>query len=202
MNLLPGSAGEVRALAARFPSATVLTGSEARAGRLRDLASHDALARYGLVHIAAHTEIDPARVLESAFVLAPDTVGGHAGSRLAAREIVERWRLDADLVCLAACQTTVGLRSQSEGLMGLQMAFLAAGARALLVTLWPVDDEATARLMHEFYSRLTDPARPMSAVDALREAEHALRTWQAPDGSRPYAHPVYWGGFVLIGDAG
>ncbi|HET7224908.1 MAG TPA: CHAT domain-containing tetratricopeptide repeat protein, partial [Candidatus Eisenbacteria bacterium] len=197
---LPGSAAEIRDLATRFPSATTLTGDRASAASLRALSQSGALARYRVVHIAAHAAIEPERVMESALVLAPDAPGAATSSRLTAREIASTWRLDADLVSLAACRGIEGVGSATEGFMGLNQAFLAAGARSLLVAIWPVDDDATALLMRAFYARLADPTRPMDAAQALSEAADTLREWRAPDGSHPYAHPAYWSGFVLVGD--
>jgi len=197
---LTGSGDEIRSLAARLPAARTLTGAAASAGALRDLAAHGGLARYRLLHIAAHTVFDPRRVMDAAFVLAPDSAGT-AASRITAREIRDDWKLDADVVSLAACRTVSGVSSLSEGTLGLRQAFLAAGARALLVTLWPVDDRATEKVMDAFYSRLTDPAHPVHAAEALREAQAELRGFRAADGSHPYAHPAYWGAFALIGDA-
>jgi len=197
---LTGSGDEIRALAGRLPAARSLTGAAATAGALRAMAARGALAHYRLLHIAAHTSFDARRVFESAFVLAPDSAGGPS-SRITAREIRDDWKLDADVVCLAACRTIAGMSSPSEGTMGLQQAFLAAGARALLVTLWPVDDRATEKVMDAFYARLTDTEHPVPAAEALREAQAELRDWRAADGTHPYAHPAYWGAFALIGDA-
>jgi tetratricopeptide (TPR) repeat protein len=197
---LPGAGREMRSLVARFPAATVLTGPDASAARVRALAASGALGRYRLIHFAAHTAIDPARVLDAALVLAPNTPGGRSSSRLLAREVAAGWTLDADLVCLAACRSLRGAGSASDGDLGLQEAFLAAGARALLVTLWPVDDRATELLMEDFYARLTDPAKPAGRGDALRGAQETLRLWRDADGSRPYAHPAYWAAFALVGD--
>jgi tetratricopeptide (TPR) repeat protein len=199
---LPGAGREMRALAARFPLATLLTGHDASAARVRALAASGALGRYRLIHFAAHTAIDPTRVLDAALVLAPDTPGGRSSSRLLAREVAAGWKLDADLVCLAACRSLRGAGSASDGDLGLQEAFLAAGARALLVTLWPVDDRATELLMEDFYARLTDPAKPVGRAEALREAQETLRLWRNADGARPYAHPAYWAAFALVGDPG
>ena len=199
---LTGAAEEIRELATRMPSATVLTGVDARAGRLRQLAASGAIGHYGVVHIAAHTEVNPTRALESSLVLAPDPPGGPESSRLVAREIADDWKLDADLVCLAGCRSMQGLPSATEGFLGLQQAFFAAGARSLLITIWPVDDQATARLMTSFYAHLADRSHPVDRAEALREAQNELRTWRSPDGRHPYAHPAYWAGFALVGDPG
>ena len=87
----------------------------------------------------------------------------------------------------------------TDGAMGLAQAFLAAGARSVLSSLWPADDGATSRLMQRFYGNLAQGA---TRAEALREAKCWLRDWRAPDGSRPYAHPSYWAGFILLGDPG
>ena len=197
---LPSSGDEVRRLAALLPRATVLTGAAASARNLRELARHGVLRQYRLMHFATHTVANETRVLGSSMVLAPDAPGSPS-SRLGSREIMENWKLDADVVSLAGCHSIAGLGSESEGAMGLQQAFLIAGARSLLVTLWAVDDHATSLLMESFFGRLTDHIHPLDAATALRDAQLELREWRAPDGSRPYAHPVYWGAFALVGDA-
>src|SRR5262249_10960363 len=108
---LDGAAAEIQDIAHRSPGATTLTGPAARPTRLREWAASGELARFGVLHFATHAEVDPRRVLESALVLAPDTIGGSVSSRLMAREIAARWRLDADLVSLATCRSVQGLGS-------------------------------------------------------------------------------------------
>ena len=93
----------------------------------------------------------------------------------------------------------------SEGFIGFAHCFLQAGAHSLLLSLWDVDDTATALLMERFYrnlygGRADDPARSMSKSEALQEAKHWLRTFTDTDGRRPYGHPAYWSGFILVGD--
>jgi tetratricopeptide (TPR) repeat protein len=198
---LAGSRREIEAVRRAAPRATVLAGPQARADELRELARRGALGRYSLVHIATHTAFDEVRALESALVLAPDAAG-EADSRLTAREIAQGWRLDAELVCLSSCESAAGMRAASQGLLGMQQAILRAGARSVLVSAWPVDDQATALLMDEFYARLATAAGPGARSEALRAAQDAVRRWRRPDGAQPYAHPAYWAGFTLIGDPG
>ena len=197
---LTSSARELAAIAAVVPNAERLSGAAATSSRLRALARSGELGRYRLLHVSAHMVVDPRRVLDSALLLAPDETSGPLPSRLLAREVLG-WKLHADLVCLAGCGSAMGMSSASEGQLGLQTAFLSAGARALLVTLWPVDDHATALLMERFYRHLaTDAGRDRAR--ALREAQAELRAWTAPDGAHPYAHPAYWSAFALVGDPG
>ena len=86
--------------------------------------------------------------------------------------------------------------------MGLQQAFLAAGARSLLVSLWPVDDHATARLMESFYTHITDAGTDDDRAIALQQAQAELRAYRDAAGAHPYAHPAYWAAFALVGDPG
>jgi len=196
---LTGAADELSRLARLFPDATLLTGRNASARRLDAMARSGALDQYGVVHLAAHISLNPARVLESAFVLAPDLPGNLHGSRLTAAHIADRWHVHAGLVSLAGCRSAIGVLSASEGWLGMHSAFLAAGAPCLLVSLWQVDDEATRRLMIEFHTRLLAQTGPRDPAQALRAAQRAVREYRAPDGTMPFAHPVYWAGFAVVG---
>src|SRR6185436_21017373 len=101
-------------------------------------------------------------------------------------------RLPADLVVLSACQTGLGREVRGEGLIGLTRGLFSAGARQVLVSLWPVEDRATAELMRRFYAEMLSQGRPPAA--ALREAQTAM--WRDEGWRSPY----YWAGFILQGD--
>jgi CHAT domain-containing protein len=101
-------------------------------------------------------------------------------------------RLPAELVVLSACRTALGREMRGEGLVGLTHGFLRAGAERLVVSLWSVDDEATAELMGRFYRGMLREGLP--AGRALREAQLSLRReprWQAP---------YYWAAFTFQGE--
>jgi CHAT domain-containing protein len=101
--------------------------------------------------------------------------------------------LTADLVVLSACQTGLGNLKQAEGTVGLQRAFLAKGARSVLVSLWSVSDEATELLMRRFYTHwLRDPDVPNKA-EALRRAQRDVRAVPR------FREPRYWAAFQLVG---
>jgi len=96
-------------------------------------------------------------------------------------------------VVLSACQTAVGDLSEGDEFQGLTRAFLLSGARAVVASLWAVDDEATAVLMEYFY-RNRDAG--LSDALALTEAQRAVR--EDPD-HEEWASPYYWSAFVLTG---
>jgi CHAT domain-containing protein len=86
-------------------------------------------------------------------------------------EIVERVRLDADLVVLSACESGLGKELGGEGLIGLTRAFQYAGARSVMASLWNVNDQATAELMIRFYRHLR---AGKTKDEALRAAQREL----------------------------
>ena len=93
---------------------------------------------------------------------------------------------------LSACQTGLGKEVRGEGLMGLTRAFLYAGVPRVIVSLWSVDDRATAELMAAFYrSLLRDGKRPSEALLAAQLELRKHKQWQSP---------YYWAAFVQQGD--
>ena len=77
-----------------------------------------------------------------------------------------------ELVVLSACETGLGEAEDGQGVLGLQRAFQAAGARAVVASLWKVDDAATGVLMERFYTNLWDKKLPK--LEALRQAQLAV----------------------------
>jgi CHAT domain-containing protein/tetratricopeptide (TPR) repeat protein len=96
-----------------------------------------------------------------------------------------------DLVVLSACESGIGAAVPGDGIFGLRRAFVAAGARTVVMSLWKVPDAETKDLMRLFYERL---AAGRSKGDALREAKLEVR--------KAHPHPFFWGSFVCQGDAG
>jgi tetratricopeptide (TPR) repeat protein len=231
---LPGTRREVEAVARLFPSGTVTTimGEQARESVVQDLARSGKMKGFRYLHFASHGESDPRNAYRSALILAPDpdrsadSLALDTDGTITAEQIARTWDLDADLVVLSACETGLGLAAGGEGYLGFAQPLFAKGARSLVVSLWKVDDDATALLMTRFYGNLlgTRPGlkSPMSKAEALAEAKAWLRGAKAeevgqalaslPRGSivhrevvvsapaaRPYEDPRYWAGFILIG---
>ena len=212
---LPGTRAEIVSLANAMPDATVLLGTEASEERLFALNDAGILSRFRWIHLATHTLVDDENPSASALLLAQDNLShSHLqpaekerifDGRLSAREIVSEWHLNAELVCLSGCRTGLGRRTEGEGYVGLTHAFLRAGARSLLVSLWPVDDTATSLLMSRFFDNLTGrrdggTIAPLEKTAALGEAKRWLRDERSGEDERSYRHPCYWSGFVLMGE--
>jgi CHAT domain-containing protein len=97
---------------------------------------------------------------------------------------------------LSACDTAAGAQQSGEGLYGLQRALNAAGARSTLLSLWKVDDWATARFMQDYYRLLKQGKGRMEALLAVQEA---FRT--NPELER-WSDPHYWAAWQLVGETG
>jgi CHAT domain-containing protein/Tfp pilus assembly protein PilF len=185
LGALPYTAREVRAIARRVEGeADLLLDADAseaalKARRLRD---------FKVLHLATHALLDPEVPPRSAIVLAKGSED--EDGLLQSREI---YGLDlaADLVVLSACRTGAGRSSSAEGLESLAQAFLYAGARSVVGTLWEIQDEAAADAVERFYEALAE-GEPVGA--ALRHAQRSAL------GREPYATAARWAPFLVIGD--
>ena len=148
------------------------------------------LESYRYVHLATHAIVDADRPALSRLLFQPVEGSGRDGA-LTLGEIYNL-RLAADLVVLSACDTGGGRIARGEGIIGLTRGFLFAGARSLLVSLWPVSDDAAAALVVDFYGGLL---AGRTKARALREAK--LRAMAR---NPEYARPFYWSALVLVGE--
>jgi CHAT domain-containing protein len=186
VDALPGSAQEVAAIRARMSDVLVATGSDAS-----EVAFRRDAPQMRIVHLATFGVLNKQNPLFSFVEL--QRGGSHDGV-LEVNEIFGL-NLRADLVVLSACQTALGSGTQADvppgdDWVGLTRAFLHAGARQVLATLWPVDDWATAAFMERFYSELSRGISPARALTATQRAMSA---------SSAMADPFYWAGFLLVG---
>ena len=140
-----------------------------------------------LIHVAAHAEVDSLDPLYSRIYLAP--VSKEDGA-LEAHEIYRMGLNGPGLIALSACNTALGKVSTGDEIWGFTRSFLSAGAPALLVSLWPVADESTERLMTRFYEALGKS----DARLALRQAQLEVMR------ERRFSHPFFWAPFDLVGD--
>lgn len=184
---------------------------------VRDKATLDEVLRRlpgrRVLHFATHAVLDEKAPLASAIQLAGGDLDVHRLMGL---------RLDVDVVVLSACETGLGGSGGGEDIVGLTRGLLAAGARAAVVSLWPVDDASAAQLMCDFHQRLRSGATP---ARALHDASNALRTLSNAERDRrsaalalpsvtrerrigglphvaprdDWSQPYHWAPFVLVG---
>jgi CHAT domain-containing protein len=100
-----------------------------------------------------------------------------------------------DLVVLSACQTGLGEVVSGEGVFGLRRAFQHAGSRSIIMSMWSIPDKQAQMLMRGFYSNWLSGG---SKSGALRNASLELLSRRRAESGT--AHPLFWGGFVLVGD--
>jgi CHAT domain-containing protein len=150
------------------------------------------LAGYRIVHFATHALVDSEDSALSGIVLSGFDADGRRRPGLLSLPRIYRLRLPADLVVLSGCRTALGEERRGEGLIGLARGFLYAGASRVVVSLWDVQDQATAELMKRFYAHLLQDGRTPAA--ALRLAQTEM--WRSAEWSSPY----YWAGFRLQGE--
>lgn len=190
---LPGTRVEVTQIARLFgQDSNTLLDSAASEQALDDMRRSGDLSKYRFVHFATHGEANNVRALESVLVFSqdqlPETPLPRVGEpfingQLSAKEVLEFWNLNAELVTLSACETALGRQGGGDGLLGFAQAFLTAGSRAVCLSLWKVDDTATALLMSRFYENLLGKRdgldKPLGKAAALAEAKRWLRELSA-----------------------
>jgi len=182
---LPASRAEVHAVA----TATLV---DAKANETAFWKALRQRTHWRAVHFACHGVIDGRRPMRSALAL---TLSPGTDGRLTAGEVYGR-EIPAELAVLSACESGRGRVYTGQGLIGLPRAFLAAGVPRVVVSLWPVDDAASAALMIKFYALWKPKAlggAGLPTSEALREAQAYIRE------QRRWSHPYYWAAWVLWG---
>jgi CHAT domain-containing protein len=201
---LPATKIEVENIASEFK--TYGTTSSTLLERQANEAEIKKLKSPPILHIATHgfflddgelsiSSAEQARFLDnplflSGLILASaNTAEGDEDGILTAYEAMNMSLEDTELVVLSACETGLGTVKNGEGVFGLQRAFLVAGAKTVIMSLWSVDDRATQMLMNNFY---TNWLSGMEKHEAFLLAQQDLR--------KKYVEPFYWGAFIMIGE--
>jgi CHAT domain-containing protein len=136
---------------------------------------------------------------EPALVLTPPEVGTELDDGLLSASAVAQLKLNANWVILSACNTAAADGTPgAEGLSGLAKAFFYAGTRALLVSHWPVDSDATVKLTTKMLKESAD-SPGIGKAEALRRSMLAL---MADENKPQHAHPAFWAPFVVVGEGG
>jgi CHAT domain-containing protein/tetratricopeptide (TPR) repeat protein len=216
---LPGTSAEARGIGAVFPRARLLLGDAATGPQLRTVQRPQILhvATHGFFLGAAHTPgkaacsgsckprglvlddsagiptAPPAEEIPALLRSGLAFAGANRhdeGSLVVGFDLAHVDLSGTRLVTLSACESGVGEAISGDGVYGIRRALYLAGSETQVLSLWKVDDEATARLMASFYGEL---AAGWSRGEALRRAKRSLAA------TPQYAHPFYWAAFLLNG---
>lgn len=228
---LPGTLNEVQAIAEQIGATNMFTAMGASEEQFKQMSGHAP----ELMHIATHgfclSDVTEVNAMQRTGMLFANSEKAWKGedvdpSRedgiLTAQEIAGLNLSGNQLTVLSACETALGAIT-SDGVMGLQRGFKKAGVHALIMSLWPVNDEATEKMMKAFYKHLNEGMTPR---EALRSAQYDLRGFKpepivegdteevqgrklnflrqsqvrAANKAKkyPFANPRYWAAFILL----
>jgi CHAT domain-containing protein len=205
---LPETAEEIRDLAAATnadPVRDVILGARANEKAVKTLD----LRRYRVVAFATHGLVpgDLDGLTKPALALSAPDVADVDGDGLLTMDEILSLQLNADWVVLSACNTASGQGAGAESVSGLGRAFFYAGARALLVSHWPVETTSARALTTDLFRRQQENPR----VDRAQAPQQTMN-WLIDRGTFvdaasgktvfSYAHPIFWAPFTLIGDGG
>jgi CHAT domain-containing protein len=183
---LPGASVEVENIKQIYPSSQIFTRKEASKQRVMAIGEST-----GVLHIAAHAMVDDIDPMYSYVLLSnPQAISGSAGGELEAKDMQSLNLKNTSLVTLSACNSGIGKIAGGDEFAGFKTAVLVAGAPRLMVSLWPVDDDATASLMSGFYKA----AASLNSAQAIRQAQLQLIN------NKSTSSPFSWAPFILVGD--
>ncbi|WP_086933323.1 CHAT domain-containing protein [Agarilytica rhodophyticola] len=173
----------------KYGDIDALVGNKANKRAIYDTA----LEQYEILHFATHALVNWDYPSLSAISLAPNPQQEHTltGKDLTVQDI-SQWHINAELVVLSGCDTASGKTLSGEGPLGLSRAFFKAGGKRVIASIWPVEDEATAFLMEDFYRQLfINKYTPAKALQQARLNLSKISKW---------SHPYYWAGFLFLGN--
>lgn len=187
---LPGTARELEDVSRLFGTHPV-TREAASEATLRQMNARGELADFRYLLFSTHGYLSLQEPALSALVLSQPLVPADAteDGYVSASEW-PAYRLQSDLLMLSACETALGKQAQGEGIMGLPYALYIAGNKTTVLTLWPINDDASAEFVRRFFARLKDG---MAESRALSETK---REFLADD---RYSAPQFWAPFVMYG---
>jgi CHAT domain-containing protein len=191
---LPGTEQEIKVLQQQFDSITVYTGNALSETNLKQLSEAGRLSTASALHFALHGLGTKTGANEdNAIVITEPDKGKEDGLLL----FYEAYNLDIkpQIVCLSACETGLGMMAQDGSWVTMGTAFLAAGAKAVLVTNWSIDDGATAIFMKDVYQQVRTTGTGYAAAVA-----NTKRKFIKGDFGEAYKNPFYWAPFKYYGN--
>ncbi|MGZ8497740.1 MAG: CHAT domain-containing protein [Candidatus Binatia bacterium] len=198
---LPDTSEEVRDIAKILRADT---GNDVHLGKgaSEQFVKQSDLSQYRVVMFATHGLVagELPELSQPALALSNPTITNEKDDGLLTLAEILELKLRADWVVLSACNTASADGQASEAVSGLGRAFFFAGAKALLVSHWPVETVSAKLLTTELFKRQTEQTK-LSRAQALRDASLAVMQ-QTAGRSYSYAHPMFWAPFVVFGDGG
>jgi CHAT domain-containing protein len=179
---------ELLQLGILFKSMGIKVSSHRKEAAKESTIKSETLSEFEYIHLATHGKVNQSAPELSRLYLKPDSINDGI---LYSGELYNL-EMNANLVALSACETGLGKVAAGEGIVGLSRALLFAGAKNLVVSLWTVSDQATTRLMQQFYQNHLSASNE-TLDQALRLAKIAMIR------SEDYHLPYYWAPFILIG---
>jgi CHAT domain-containing protein/Flp pilus assembly protein TadD len=180
LSLLTGAAQEVNTIAGIYKTKSLI-GPDATESAFKNNS-----ANFDILLIAAHGELNSSNSLFSRIILTPDKT---SDGLLEVHEIYDLDLSRTSLVVLSACETQLGGQTRGDEIIGLNRAFIYAGASTVVASLWNVDDESTKSLMTTYFTLLK---AGKSKAEALRAAQATVRA--------KYPNPYFWAPFILTGN--
>lgn len=190
---LPNAREELQLVAKSFQRPTLIVGAAATEARLRQLDGSGELARFQILHLAAHGLVNPKQPALSAIVLDADGTVGPDGDGFVTASEWTTLSLNSELIVLSACETGVGPTISGEGVLGLPYALFVAGNRNAVLTLWPVADHATSVFMRQYFRRVAQGNSASASLSATK------RDFAKGRFGPRYRDPFYWAPFVFVG---
>jgi CHAT domain-containing protein len=158
----------------------------------RSLVLSQQLNQYKIVHFATHGQVDTSQPELSTLILSLVDKNGQPENGFLRLHDIFNLKLPAELVVLSACQTGLGQEIRGEGIVGLTRGFMYAGAARVVVSLWYIDDAATAEFMVKFYQQMWQNS--LTPAAALQAAQ--VEMWQ----EQKWRSPYYWAAFNIQGE--
>ncbi len=176
---LPFAEREAGSIGREYDGSELLLRKEATETKVKE-----DIGKFNGIHFASHGVYDSATPLFSTLKLTRDDAND---GNLTANEVFSL-NLNASLIMMSACQTGLGKLTTGDEIIGLNRAFIYAGAPSVISTLWRVNDAASAMIVKRFYRNYKNN----DLAESLRLAQMAAKEY--------YPHPAYWAGFGLTGD--
>ena len=182
---IPGVENEIRQIR------KILSGTSLLGEKTTEVAFKKRASKYNILHFAMHTLINNEKPMLSKLVFYQD--GDSIEDGMLNTYELFGMDLNAGLAVLSACNTGSGKLLKGEGIMSLARGFMYAGVPGIVMTMWAVEDQASAQIVTSFYSYLD---KGMPKDEALRQSKLDMLA----EGNMLRSHPYYWAAYVTIGD--